>query len=73
MFKALFDLFEMIYDEGVKEWLDEDRFTNALNELYVSLENGTIDEEEYEKQEGEILEQLKEIREYKRTHPGLDD
>lgn len=69
MFRGLWRLLETIYDEGVKEWLDEERLTGALGELYVRLENGEIDEEAYERREEEILEQLRAVRAYKREHP----
>lgn len=62
----------MIYDEGEKEWLDETKYREALNELYISLENGEISEEECEESEAQILEQLKKIREYKKEHDYVE-
>jgi uncharacterized membrane protein len=66
------DVFEIIYKEGEKEMLDEGKYKEMLNELYAKLDNGEIDEETYEKIEGELLSVLKEIREYKRENQIVD-
>ena len=42
--------------------MDETKYMDALNELYLSLENSEISEEEYDEAEAEILEQLKAVR-----------
>jgi hypothetical protein len=62
------DVFRIIYEEGEKEWLDEEKYKEMLKELYVKLENEEIGEEEYEELEKEILDKLGEIRRYKREH-----
>jgi uncharacterized membrane protein len=66
------DVFEIIYKEGEKEMLDEGKYKEMLNELYAKLDRGEIEEDEYEKLEEEIIDRLKEIREYKREN-GIGD
>ncbi len=66
IFDGLYDLFKLIYEEGEKEWLDETKYTDALNELYISLESRQITEEEYEEAEAAIIQQLKAVRKYKK-------
>jgi len=66
--KQVMNVFEVIYDEAEKEWLDETKYREMLNELYTKLEDGEIEEEEYENLEQEILDKLREIREYKREN-----
>lgn len=68
LFKAVVDIFELIYEEGLKEWLDETKYMEALDEMYSELESGKITEEEYDEEETKILERLKEVRNYKRNH-----
>lgn len=68
LFKYVVNVFELIYKEAEKAWLNEEKYNEALNELYESLENGEITEEEYEVEEVELLEHLKAIREYKKEH-----
>jgi len=63
--KQVMNVFEVIYDEAEKEWLDETKYREMLNDLYAKLEDGEIEEEEYELLEQEILDALREIREYK--------
>ncbi|MGB8454951.1 MAG: hypothetical protein WCD89_21810 [Anaerocolumna sp.] len=65
-------IFELIYDEGLKEWLDETKYMEALNELYTKVENEEITEEQYEEAEAEILEQLKAVRNFKKEQ-GYDE
>ncbi len=61
-------VFELIYEEGLKEWLDETKYLEAMEELYRQVEKGKMTEEEYEEQEEKILEQLKEVRKYKKEN-----
>lgn len=68
LFDGLYGIFKLIYDEGEKEWLDEEKYKEALNELYVSLESSEITEAAYEEAEAKILEQLKTVRNYKKEH-----
>jgi hypothetical protein len=67
------DIIKIIYEEGEKEWLDEDKYKEKLSELYVQLENGEIDEGEYEELEEQILERLRMIREYKKNQAMFED
>jgi hypothetical protein len=68
LLKQVANIFELIYDEGEKEWLDEEKYKEALDTLYTKLENGEISENEYDEQEAEILSELKEVRKYKKEH-----
>lgn len=68
LLKATFNAFELIYEEGLKEWLDESKYMEALDELYKELEMGKITEEEYEGKEASILYQLKVVRNYKKEN-----
>jgi hypothetical protein len=68
LFGGIIDIFKLIYEEGEKEWLDETKYKESLNELYFQIENGEITEEEYERKEAEILEQLRAIQKYKKEH-----
>jgi predicted lipid-binding transport protein (Tim44 family) len=67
------DIIKIIYEEGEKEWLDEDKYKEKLSELYVELENGELDEAEYEELEEQILGKLRMIREYKKKQGMLED
>ncbi|EHI98557.1 MULTISPECIES: gas vesicle protein GvpG [unclassified Clostridium] len=71
-FNRIIDVFDVIYKEGEKEMLDEGKYKEMLNELYEKLDSGEIDEETYEKIEGELLNILREIREYKRENQIVD-
>lgn len=68
LINQIINVFKLVYAEGEKAWLNEDGYKEALNELYESLENNEITEEEYEIAEAEILEHLYAIREYKKEH-----
>lgn len=68
LLREIITIFELLYKEGEKEWLDESRFLNALNLLYEKFEAGEINNKEYYEQEDMILEQLHRIRQYKREH-----
>ncbi|MCJ7690047.1 MAG: gas vesicle protein GvpG [Clostridiaceae bacterium] len=63
--KQVVKVFEVIIEEAEKEWLSEDKYKDMLNDLYIKLDDGEIEEEEYEEMEQEILDELREIREYK--------
>ena len=63
--KNVVKVFEVIIKEAEKEWLSEDKYKDMLSELYIKLDDGEIEEEEYEKIEQEILDKLRQIREYK--------
>ncbi|MDF2543918.1 MAG: Gas vesicle protein [Herbinix sp.] len=68
LIKSVFNVFELIYEEGLKEWLDESKYMEALENLYTEVEQGKITEEEYEIKEAEILEELKVVRNYKKEN-----
>jgi phage-related minor tail protein len=68
LISSLEKVFEVIYDEAEKEWTDESKCRESLNELYVQLESGEITEEAYDEEEERILAHLKLIREYKKEH-----
>lgn len=66
--KSVYKIFDVIYDEAEKEWMDEEKHMNALNELFQKLSSGEISEEEYEEEEDKIMDRLKEIRAYKKIN-----
>ena len=73
LLKGVVKIIEIIYSEAEKEFLDETPYRQALDDLYVQLENGEITEEEYEIEEAEIVEALKEIRQYKKEHEIVEE
>ena len=73
LIKSVVNIFEIIIDEAEKEWLDEGKYKEMLNELYEKLESGEIEEVEYEETEQEILDRLRFIRNYKREHAIEED
>lgn len=66
LFRAIEKVFELIYDEGLKEWLDETKYLEALENLYSQVEQGKITEEQYEEEEAKIMIRIKEVRSYKK-------
>lgn len=66
LFRAVEKVFELIYDEGLKEWLDETKYLEALENLYSQVEQGKITEEQYEEEEAKIMIRIKEVRNYKK-------
>lgn len=66
LFRAVEKVFELIYDEGLKEWLDETKYLEALENLYAQVEQGKITEEQYEEEEAKIMIRIKEVRNYKK-------
>ena len=73
LIKGVVKIFDIIIEEGEKEWLDETKYKEMLSELYEKIDNGEIEEEEYEEAEQEILDRLREIRTYKRENGIVDD
>lgn len=59
LIRGIFKIFETIYNEGEKEWLDESKYMEMLKELYEKFESGEIDDNEYEELEGEIIDRLR--------------
>lgn len=66
LFKGLFFIFKEIAKRVEEELTDEESVKQELGELYRMLETGRMTEEEFEKREGEVIERLEEIEEYKR-------
>jgi len=66
LFKGLFFIFKEIGKRVEEELTDEDSVKQQLAELYRMLETGRITEKEFDKREGELIERLEEIEEYKR-------
>lgn len=65
-FKGLFFIFKEIAKRVEEELMDDESVKHELAELYRMLETGSMTEEEFEKREGELIEKLEEIEEYKR-------
>ena len=65
-YKGIKYIFEEIHREMQREQLDEDRILSQLTELQLRLELEEIDQEEYDRQEKELMEHLAAVREYKR-------
>lgn len=59
-----------IQEQAEGEMLDEDRVKSDLLELQMHLEMDEITEEEYDEQEGILLERLNSIRELKEERAG---
>jgi len=58
---------EKVYDMAMDELLDEDGAREELKELYTSLETGKISEEEFDRQEAELVDRIEEIESYKQS------
>ena len=65
-YKGIKYIFEEIHGEVQKEQLDEDRIMSRLTELQLRFELEEIDQDEYDRQEKELMEHLAAIRQYKR-------
>lgn len=68
LLKSLYRLCEIIYEEAEREYTDIKPLQNRLLELSSMLDNGEITEEDFAKEEDEILERLTEIRKYRREN-----
>lgn len=73
LISGVVSIFDIIIDEAEKEWLDEGKYKEMLNELYEKLENGEIEENEYEEIEREVLNRLRFIRNYKHENGIVED
>ena len=62
---------EKIQEAAEKELLDEEQVKRDLTELYMRLETGQITEEEFTRQEEELVERLEAIEEYKKSRGNL--
>ena len=59
------EVLDNFVDEVNKERLvTEDSIKERLQQLLLMLQNGEIDEEEYDKLEADLMERLKAVREY---------
>lgn len=65
--KGVIWIAEKIQEAAEKELLDEDQVKRDLTELYMHLETGRITEEEFARQEEELVERLEAIEEYKKS------
>ncbi len=65
-YKGIRHVFEEIHHEVQREQLDEGRIMSRLTELRLHLEMGEIEQEEYDRQEQELMDHLAAVREYKR-------
>jgi len=65
-YKGVKQVIEEIQSEVQREQLDEQRIISKLTELQLQLELQEIDQEEYERHEGALMEHLAAAREYKR-------
>jgi hypothetical protein len=63
--KGLYFVGKKVRDMAIEELMDEDKVRQELRGLYVSLEKGEIDEQEFEDREEELVELLEEIMSYK--------
>ncbi|MBE0478217.1 gas vesicle protein GvpG [Candidatus Aerophobetes bacterium] len=64
--KGLEFIARSIRDEAMRGFLDEEGARKKLRELYRLFESGKISEEEFEKQEEEIVQRLEQIEAYKK-------
>jgi Gas vesicle protein G len=67
-FKGVVWIAEKIDDQAEKELLDEEGVKRQLSELYVLLETGQISEEEFDRQEEELVDRLERIEAYQKGH-----
>jgi deoxyribodipyrimidine photolyase-like uncharacterized protein len=56
---------EKLRDAAVQEMTDETRLQDELLQLQMQFEMGEIDEQEFEKQEAELMERMEEARKLK--------
>lgn len=66
--------FSLSQVEGIvhRELTDDQRVKEDLMQLQMELELGSIDDEEYERREAEIMERLREVRSWRRKL-GLEE
>jgi len=70
-FQMLWKIFEGVKDEADKElYPDEEQCKEKLLTLQMALETGQITEEDYEAEEGKIMERLRFLREYRKEEAG---
>jgi hypothetical protein len=59
--KAVLFMFEELAKKAQEEFLDDDSVKQELQEIYMSLESGTISEKEFEAREFRLLQRLEQI------------
>ncbi len=64
--KGLFYIFKQIHNAAEEEFFNEEDISAQLSELYMMLETGKITEEEFNKNESELLNRLEQIHEAKK-------
>ncbi|MBI3329476.1 MAG: gas vesicle protein GvpG [Nitrospinae bacterium] len=69
--KGLVWIAEQIQEQAEKERMDEEGVKRKLTELYMLLETGQISEEEFERQEEELVARLEEIEAYHKNRGSL--
>jgi len=68
--KGVYLIGKKVYEMAMEELLDEEGAREELEELYMLLETGKINEEEFERREKELVERLEEIESYKEVKGG---
>lgn len=69
-FNGLLWVLEEIRKREEEELYNEDAVKAELAELYARLESGSIQEEEFERRESELVERIERIRERQRNSEG---
>ena len=64
-FRGLLWIFEEVAKRAEQELYDEDAVKAELMDLYMKLEAGSITEEEFGRQEAELVKRLEAIEEHK--------
>lgn len=62
--RSLLWVFEEIADRVENERFDEDAVKAELTDLYMKLESGAISEDQFERHEAELVQQLQEIEQH---------
>jgi len=65
-FRGLLWVFEEVAKRAEQELYDEDAVKTDLTDLYMKLEAGSITEEEFGRQEAELVKRLEAIEEHKK-------
>ncbi len=63
--KIPYSIGKKVHEMTMEDFLDEDGVREKLRELYMLIETGKIGEEEFERQEEELVERLEEVQAYK--------
>lgn len=61
--KGLLFIAREIAKRAEEEWLDEESLKQELQQLYLMLENGSIDEPEFEQREQLLIGRLEKVKE----------